>query len=377
MEVRMQPGVSSSARRSGYLKALSNDLSDQTLVSQMLCASSQRKKADDALPHNKNSNNEIRVDNFSLKRSQTAFGLKRTNSNKTSMVDKSQHLDVQLNTKKGPSGEQAYNSLKRSNTTLTHFGFRTISRETSSINRSSASSTRSVQIRKQNEINRINVSLSNNEKNDPVDVVVKNYSRGKNVHIVVDNNRKFNPERILEILKKIQNAVKKAIIVVHVIKILKEKQSINSFSAMKISKVVSIDQDIINEDLIFDKNPFKRAQQHLHENIKNILRTDIEQRNEHSLRTALSAINQMVPEFEEFPQHIQKSFIKYGYFEEFEPARMILKEGHFASYYYLIVSGNVMVTLVSNDKITGEIKSRPISFLKRGNNFFGFFYLAT
>jgi hypothetical protein len=348
MEVRVQHAASSSARRNGYLKILTNDLSDQTLVSQMLCTSSQKKKADEFFPHNKGNNNEIRVGKFLFRRSQTAYGLKR--NNKISATAKNQNFDVSLNTKREKSVEGDFNGLKRSNTTITHFVSGAISRETSSINRS-ISSVQSAQISRQNEINKLNISLNNNESVDAR--ITKANSRGKNVHINndIDNNNRSNNERILEVLKKIKNAVKKALIVVHVIKILKEKQVINSYHAINISKVVSVDHDNVNKDLIFDKNVFKRAQQHLHENIKNILRTDIEQRSEHSLRTALSAINQMVPEFDEFPQHIKKSFIRYGYYEEFEPGRMILKEGHFASYYYLIVSGNIMVRYIYISKL--------------------------
>jgi CRP-like cAMP-binding protein len=96
---------------------------------------------------------------------------------------------------------------------------------------------------------------------------------------------------------------------------------------------------------------------------------DFENRNEDRLRIAITAINQIVPEFEEFPQNMQKSFVQYGFYEEFEPGRIILKEGHPASNYYFIISGAAMVTIVSNDEITGEVKNRPISFLKRGNTF--------
>jgi hypothetical protein len=369
---RIHQGASWSERRNGYLKLLSNDLADHILVSQMLCANTQRKKSQD-----ESSTNQINIHNdvanlgkFSFPRSQTAFNIKTSNnSNKLPSTDKQQHLSVPVNIKVDSNREskQGFSNLKRINTT---FAFRSISRETSSVN-ISASSFRSGQVlTRQNEIYKLNTSytMSDKDKSFIEDLrISKANSRGKTVHIDIENNRTFSKERIADLMSKFKKAVKKSLAVIIVIKSFKEKNMINSLQALNISKVVSVEQDAISRELIFNKNIFKRSREiNLHENIKKILKMNVEERNENLLRAALSAINQIVPEFEEFPQHIQKAFIKYGFYEEFEPGRMLLKEGHFASYYYLIISGNVMVTLVSNDETTGEIKSRPISFLKRG-----------
>lgn len=127
------------------------------------------------------------------------------------------------------------------------------------------------------------------------------------------------------------------------------------------------------KDLIFDKSIFKRPKEKtIPDDVKNILRMDFENRNDEQLRLAVTAINQIVPEFEKYPQQIQKSFVKYGFYEEYEPGRIILRQGHVATNYYFILCGTVMVTVESNDEVSSsddDDETPPISFLKRGNSF--------
>ena len=352
-----------SVRRNGYLRSLINDLADNILVSQMTCTSPLKKKlSEESVDNGKNKfDDELNIGKFQIRRSHTAYGLKTNNNCKIIKTE----INL-LNEKRKSCGESLFNNLKRSNTTLTQLNLnRMISGETNYSSRSLLTQ----RSERQNELIRINTMSSNNYS----EILERRPKlRGKSVYIDTERNEKFSPDQVAQLVVKFKKAVKKVFAALIVIKLFKEKYNKNCYQVKSMFKLVSetSDDSIDSKDLVFDKSQFKKSKENpLHENIKNILRMSVDERNENRVRTALTAIIQVVPEFEEFPQHIQGSFIKYGFYEEFEPGRILIKEGHFASFYYFVVSGNAMVSIVSEDEITGEIKNRPISFLKRGNTF--------
>jgi CRP-like cAMP-binding protein len=70
-----------------------------------------------------------------------------------------------------------------------------------------------------------------------------------------------------------------------------------------------------------------------------ILKLPSNQRTEDRIRIVLLDLMKVVPEYTEFPSSIQKSIIKVCYVQKFGAGRVIIRQGHTADCFYLIVSG--------------------------------------
>lgn len=105
-----------------------------------------------------------------------------------------------------------------------------------------------------------------------------------------------------------------------------------------------------------------------------MLRCEPKNRNEDMLRYILISLNFSVPEFSEYPLNIQKMWAQLSFYQEFEPDRVIVRQGHYPTYYYMIISGNVMVieatsSWTRNKTNTDELVYTPKHTLKRGDCF--------
>ncbi|XP_077979880.1 uncharacterized protein LOC144435182 [Glandiceps talaboti] len=115
--------------------------------------------------------------------------------------------------------------------------------------------------------------------------------------------------------------------------------------------------------LAFNPSFFKaNRQQRLSEDAKRILTTKSCHRTEFDIRYVQIALRN-IQSFAEYPVRMQQKLCKVGWLEAFEPNRCIIRQGHIAHGFYIILSGTVMVTV--ND---GE-NSRVVCFLKRGESF--------
>ena len=128
--------------------------------------------------------------------------------------------------------------------------------------------------------------------------------------------------------------------------------------------------NIYSSDLVFDLNYFKRPKEDgIPDEAKKILKQPIEKRTDEHINLVLSFLNQLVPEFNEFTPHIQKSIIRQATLQEFESGRIIIRQNHIAHNYYFIISGVVSVYVTRKNPITGEDESYNIAYLRKGNSF--------
>ncbi|KAK3100723.1 hypothetical protein FSP39_024272 [Pinctada imbricata] len=122
--------------------------------------------------------------------------------------------------------------------------------------------------------------------------------------------------------------------------------------------------------LTFDPSYYRAKREiPLSNEAKVILSLDPEERTEGQHKVALIALNQAVEAFSEFPIKMQKSLVRVGWYEQFEDKRVIIRQGHKADNFYLILSGTAVVTILQTDKDTGEEVIRTVAVLKKGNSF--------
>ncbi|KAI0227325.1 hypothetical protein LSAT2_022233 [Lamellibrachia satsuma] len=94
-----------------------------------------------------------------------------------------------------------------------------------------------------------------------------------------------------------------------------------------------------------------------------ILTMEPSRRTEEQRRTALHCLRSNVPEFSQFPVHMQEAIVRIGWFEMFEPKRVILRKGHPAENFYIVISGKASVT---DDCPTGP---KILAVLSKGSSF--------
>ncbi|XP_052077495.1 cyclic nucleotide-binding domain-containing protein 2-like isoform X2 [Mytilus californianus] len=117
--------------------------------------------------------------------------------------------------------------------------------------------------------------------------------------------------------------------------------------------------------LSFDPADYKaRREACLSNEAKTVLSMDPDERTEDQLKIALLALNQAVNAFSEFPITMQRSLVRVGWYEHFEDKRVIIRQGHMADNFYLIISGTAIVTIMDTEQSV-----RTAAVLTKGNSF--------
>ncbi|XP_075054015.1 uncharacterized protein LOC142140053 isoform X2 [Mixophyes fleayi] len=125
-----------------------------------------------------------------------------------------------------------------------------------------------------------------------------------------------------------------------------------------------------SENLLFDRSLFKaKKEMVLSSEAKQILSSPPEKRTAEETKLAMLSLRTTVTSFAGYPVHIQEKIAKVGWYECFGPGRVIIREGHVAQNFYLILSGTAVVTKVSHSKKTGDHFSKTVAFLKKGKYF--------
>lgn len=107
-------------------------------------------------------------------------------------------------------------------------------------------------------------------------------------------------------------------------------------------KMIDLDRHS-NED-IFDPTFYARPKEPtFSDEAKKMLNLPPNERTDNMLRYIMISLNFSVPEFSELPIHIQRMWARRAYYQEFETDRVIVRQGHYATYYYMIVSGKAIV----------------------------------
>ncbi|CAK8697437.1 unnamed protein product [Clavelina lepadiformis] len=121
--------------------------------------------------------------------------------------------------------------------------------------------------------------------------------------------------------------------------------------------------------LTFDPNDYRTANEGaLNAKLRTILTTVPYQRTENEIGYALKRLRAEVEEFAEFPLRMQEDLVKEAWLDEFEPKRVIIRQGHKAETFYFIVSGTALVTK-NRINANGEGYVETVSILKRGKSF--------
>ncbi|XP_075190100.1 cyclic nucleotide-binding domain-containing protein 2-like [Anomaloglossus baeobatrachus] len=125
-----------------------------------------------------------------------------------------------------------------------------------------------------------------------------------------------------------------------------------------------------SENLLFDRSLFKaKMEMVLSSEAKQILTSPPEKRTAEETKLAMLSLRMTVSSFAGYPVHIQEKIAKVGWYECFGPGRVIIRQGHVAQNFYLILSGMAVVTKVSRSQKTGEHFSKTVAFLKKGKYF--------
>lgn len=82
------------------------------------------------------------------------------------------------------------------------------------------------------------------------------------------------------------------------------------------------------------------------------------------LRFIQLSLNFCVPEFLTFPLHMQRKIAQLSFYQEFEPSRVIVRQGHKSLYYYIVLSGSAVISTATAGF---QSKNQLCENLKRGD----------
>ncbi len=119
------------------------------------------------------------------------------------------------------------------------------------------------------------------------------------------------------------------------------------------------------KDYIFDKHYYSRPKEpKFPDEAKRILKLKSSERTDEMLRFVQLSLNFCVPEFLTFPLHMQRKIAQLAFYQEFEPSRVIIRQGHIPLYYYIILSGTA---IISTTMIQFTSSNQLLEKLKRGD----------
>ncbi|KAM3934886.1 cyclic nucleotide-binding domain-containing protein 2-like [Leptodactylus fuscus] len=168
-------------------------------------------------------------------------------------------------------------------------------------------------------------------------------------------------------IHKFRTAVLVVQVIRNLIKIYRDYAASRS-EPISFSEYVGFENE--TENLLFDRSLFKaKMEMVLCSDAKQILMSPPEKRTPEEAKLAMLSLRMTVSSFAAYPVQIQENIAKVGWYECFGPGRVIIRQGHVAQNFYLILSGTAVVTKVSRSKKTGEHFSKTVAFLKKGKYF--------
>jgi len=82
------------------------------------------------------------------------------------------------------------------------------------------------------------------------------------------------------------------------------------------------------------------------------------------VRFVTLSLNFCVPEFLTFPIHMQRKISQLAVYQEYEPTRVVVRQGHLPLNYYIVLSGMAVVSLAWTQTAN---KNQLEMTLKRGD----------
>ncbi|XP_041454073.1 uncharacterized protein LOC121407181 isoform X1 [Lytechinus variegatus] len=137
-----------------------------------------------------------------------------------------------------------------------------------------------------------------------------------------------------------------------------------SLHEMHLNLRADLEQNLAFDLIMFSKLRVTRGS----EKLKNILSLRPEQRTRADIEVVLALLRKNKA-FTEYQQETQVALAKYMEYLRFEPRRIVVKEGHVASGFYIILSGTCLVNQKENDPRNGETFVRTITQLTTGESF--------
>jgi hypothetical protein len=175
------------------------------------------------------------------------------------------------------------------------------------------------------------------------------HSTQNEIKLIKKNNNKkqlsieFKHIDLIQCRLKLKKAIKKLIIIWKLCKtyVSSADKPLNVDVTLEIFK----DTHKKHTGLTFDSNSFKESKT-VPEYIKKILKTNIAQRTDDVIRIAANGISALVSKFEEYPFEIRLSIVKYAFYEEYEPGRVLLRQGKRQTNFYFIIQGLCAATKI-------------------------------
>ncbi|CAF1614474.1 unnamed protein product, partial [Didymodactylos carnosus] len=100
------------------------------------------------------------------------------------------------------------------------------------------------------------------------------------------------------------------------------------------------EQLFMNKEILFDLSQYRRpVEETIGRNVRKILKSYASLRTDEDVRMVVLSLGQTVSSFTEFPLARQYSIARVARLEEFDAGRVIIREGHRAEKFYLIVDG--------------------------------------
>lgn len=118
---------------------------------------------------------------------------------------------------------------------------------------------------------------------------------------------------------------------------------------------------MVRDENLFNPRAFSRPHEPpFPDEAKRMLSMKPIERTEEMLRYIMISLNFSVPEFSELPIRIQKMWAQRAFYQEFEPERMIVRQGHYPLYYYMVISGKALVIEASTSWTTAASNSMKL-----------------
>ncbi|OAF70347.1 hypothetical protein A3Q56_01875 [Intoshia linei] len=173
--------------------------------------------------------------------------------------------------------------------------------------------------------------------------------------------KKFDQIQMNEIIADFKKYIKIVILLIKFL-ITLEKRFIDSKSNRKYRNTVDSTQ--VDDNLIFNVSEF-RATSHISisQEIKNIISMPMEERNQAQIKIIMNHM-QRIESFAEYPIHIQQLLCKVCTLQRIPAGRVIIRYGHIAENYYIILSGTVEISII--DKFGNK---NIVAILGKGKSF--------
>uniref|UniRef100_A0A1I8GUH4 Cyclic nucleotide-binding domain-containing protein n=1 Tax=Macrostomum lignano TaxID=282301 RepID=A0A1I8GUH4_9PLAT len=126
---------------------------------------------------------------------------------------------------------------------------------------------------------------------------------------------------------------------------------------------------IENSDLTFDPSYFRAKREiDLTGEMKAILQLEPQARTTEQVQTVMYGL-QTLPTFNEYPLRTQEKLARVAFYQSVPPGRLIIRQGHIGVNFYIIIRGRVIVSVMQEDRRTGDTRTNIVARLGQGQSF--------